>query len=310
MKNLASLIPTPAAMAARRASAIAAPPKDALSPEQVQAVLDEPVPATLALALRALDGPLVPVTRGDGAVTWEPTPVPPEAIEEIDYARLRLQALKQSLEPAADATVRRWVTALVASMETKMTEGEKEAEIKLMVGIFDLPACCFTRAALRLVTGEAEWLPKYAKVNRIIRVLADGPKAEIARLTRLIALLERREQRLLSAPTEAARKTSAEVEAWVEECEGDVADAYRVQKARLYLTKLRQEEPALAEQFGARLRAIIATPLPTTGPKADEPPPATPALDAARAAVKAGNIPTDTATLLRLQEEAAKLVVV
>jgi hypothetical protein len=258
MKNLDRLIDRvikPATQPARRPSTALA-----LTPAQVVRVRSAPPSETLALALDAVHGGAHAVTLADGRVVGRQKPLPDYDEDLGAEILLRLLAVDMLLQRAPEANIRIWVMSLAASMESKKSQVALDAEVEVIIGQFDLPDCCFSRASQQAVIDACEgrdgkpggWFPSYAKMKPIVAAFARPLHEEKRRLLELKALLDRRQKALAYDPTPKL-PTDAEVLAWLETKEKQPPDFQRLVMAQAYRGRLQREAPALAAAYAERL---------------------------------------------------------
>lgn len=120
-----------------------------------------------------------------------PLLIPASARAEAERA---LVAVEEALEPAPQATVERWLSALGALVAGQMSAEDARTRIGAYAAMLAYPRSAYTRSSLDAAARACKWFPSYAEVCQLL-------DAEVAAAQRQRHLL----RRALAAPVEGSR---------------------------------------------------------------------------------------------------------
>lgn len=148
-----------------------------------------PSPALAAAttgARKLLAGPIRYTTAGGDEVILRPDPVTATASVRAEAAS-RAAALERLLDPAPAEVARRWLLSLAALLERTPPAEELDAKVRAIVGVLDLPQCCYTPESLRVAGKAIRWFPGLATIVATLEPFAAPLRADLANLRAVAA---------------------------------------------------------------------------------------------------------------------------
>jgi hypothetical protein len=189
--------------------------------------------------------------------------MPADARAAMPELEERAAALRRILTPASEGLVRKWITMLFATMDSRESGEEAATRKDLMTRSLGLPAFCFrpdtltlAQAAQRRPGQTGVWVPSYARLLEILDPLVKPYRDELAALEAVVRSMEAAEVKA-ALPPPRDFTTDAEIEEWVAAQERRPADRVRRAAVERFLKTLRQQDPEMHACWQGRITARL-----------------------------------------------------
>lgn len=185
----------------------------ALTMTEAREILAAPQSVLLRACAASASGKLVKIVKPDPRSLTDPLwrnapplvyydrqPMPASAPTVADELKRRVEALRRMLVPATEGLVRKWVTMMFETMDSRVTGDQAELRKDLLTRSLGLPAFCFRPETLEMVhikqrrarpAGQsAVWAPSYARLMELLEPLTVPYREELTALEALERALQ------------------------------------------------------------------------------------------------------------------------